>query len=462
MITTSKNITDYLIYFWPLRKTKWGLMMMFIPIAVFWFSYVIPIYQTNNQLFFIITAAFIIPPSLFWLFDSGRLLLPKSKFTVVFCLKPQDAISTKHIQNSISILNRELDKLGLLEKFRTINIGQDIINNKREAHNYRGKHDIDLIIWGEVFSGSREEKEACDFKGLFFTYKIPGAVVAANLIDIFKNDINIALVNRDWNIYEINSLPDTEKISAHLSEIVMFIVGVIYCQERESAKDSILILEQLFELLNRQTVGERVAINPEKNTLQLSPPMLRKGRILEILLNVYKNLGVYLVESRDYQNGSFYLGKFYNYRKKDIGVLSSLALCSFYLNDLAAAKKYTDEIVNKKNQIYLFNQAFFGIYDKNYASALHYYKETLKIKNEVTTDIATKVIAFLDERKSEYPNELAYDFAIGFINYFFCQKDMGNQELRKFVKRAKKRPEYHEIKCFIENDIFPKDKRKKW
>ena len=84
MITTSKNITDYLIYFWPLRKTKWGLMMMFIPIAVFWFSYVIPIYQTNNQLFFIITAAFIIPPSLFWLFDSVRLLLPKSKFTVVF------------------------------------------------------------------------------------------------------------------------------------------------------------------------------------------------------------------------------------------------------------------------------------------------------------------------------------------------------------------------------------------
>jgi tetratricopeptide (TPR) repeat protein len=434
---------------------------MFTPTAIFWFYYVIPVYQINNQLFFIITTVLIMVPTIFWFFHSGRVLLPSSKFTVVYCLKPQDTLSAKHIQNSMYIFNRELETLGLLEKFRLISIGEDIIKNQKKAHTYRERYNVDLIIWGQILSGSREEKEVCDFKGLFFTYKIPGAVVAANLINIFKTDINIALVNRDWNVYEINSLPDTEKISGHLSEIVMFIVGIIYCQEREFAKDSILILEQLFELLNRQTVGERVAIDSEKNTLQLSPQMLRKGRILEILLNVYKNLGVYLVESRDYQNGNFYLRKFYNYRKRDIGVLSSLALCAFYLNDLAAAKKYTDEIVDKKNQIYLFNQAFFGIYDKNYASALHYYKETLKIKHEVTTDIATKVIAFLDERKSEYPNELAYDFAIGFINYYFCQKDMGNQELRKFVKRAKKRPQYHEIRCFIENNIFPKDKRKK-
>ena len=456
-----KDIIDYLISFWPHRKTKWGLFIGFILIGFLWSKYILPYYQTHEQLFYVITFCLFIGFLSFWFFDSGRVILSKHGYKVILCLKTQDAKSSEYIQNSISLLKTELDKLGILEKFRIINIGQDIIKNQKQAHNYRESHDVDIIIWGSIFSGTKQDKEVCDFKELFFTYKIPGAVVAANLINIFKTDINIALVNRDWNIYEINSLPDTEKISGHLSEIVMFIVGVIYCQEREFAKDSILILEELFELLNRQTVGERVAIDSEKNTLQLSPQMLRKGRILEILLNVYKNLGVYLVESCDYQNGSFYLGKFYNYKKKDTNVLSCLALCAFYLNDLAAAKKYTDEIVNKKNQIYLFNQAFFGIYDKNYASALHYYKETLKIKNEVTTDIATKVIAFLDERKSEYPNELAYDFAIGFINYYFCQKDMGNQELRKFVKRAKKRPEYHEIRCFIENDIFPKDKRKK-
>lgn len=461
MISFSKNIIDFLIYFWPFRKTKWGLLMMFTPTAIFWFYNVIPVYQTNNQLFFIITAMLIIVPTIFWFFHSGRVLLPSSKFTVVFCLKPQDTLSAKHIQNSISIFNRELEALGLLEKFKLISIGEDIIKNQKKAHTYRERYNVDLIIWGIILSGSREEKEVCDFKGLFFTYKIPGVVVASNLINIFKTDINIALVNRDWNVYEINSLPDTEKISGHLSEIVMFIVGIIYCQEREFAKDSIAILEKLFTRLETQTIGERVAINPEKNTLQLSPPMLRKGRILEILLNVYKNLGVYLVEFRDYQNGSFYLGKFYNYNKKDMDVLSGLALCAFYLNNLAAAKKYTDEIVDKKNQIYIFNQAFFGIYDKNYASALHFYQETLKIKHKVTSDIVTKVISFLDERKSEYPNELAYDFAIGFINYYFCQKDIGNSELRKFIKKSKKRSEYHEMRCFIENNIFQKDKRKK-
>lgn len=456
-----KDIIDYLTSFWPNRKTKWGLFVGVILIGLSWFKYDLPYYQTHEQLFYAITLIYFTGPLVLWLSHSGRIILPSSKYTVVFCLKGHDARSVKYIQSTLSILNRELDKLKLVERFRFITIGNDIIRKREEAHNYRGKHNVDLVIWGEIFSGSKEEKEVSDFKSLSFTYKLPEPISRANLIDLFSADINIALVNRDWNIYEVNSLPDTEKISGHLSEVILFIIGIIYVQYREFAEDSVAILENLFKLLESQTKGEHPKIDHTENILHLSPQMFRKGRVLAILLNVYKNLGLHFVDHHDYRKGRFYLEKFRAYEKNDIVALSSLALSAFYLKDMDAARMYTNEIVDKKNQIYLFNKAFFGIYDKNYASALFYYKEILKIKGAVTGDIVTKVISFLDERKSEHPNELAYNFAIGFVNYYFCQKHIGNSELRKFFKLAKKRIEYHEMICFVENSIFPKDKRKK-
>lgn len=467
MTSTSKHIIDYIIYFWPFRKTKQGLIIILIPIVVLWVMYVFPTYQnqTNHQLFYVLSFVifiFIIALLIFWCFHSGRIIFPKSKYTVIFCLKAQDSKSTKHIQHSLSLLTTELDKLGLLEKFRLKTIGQDIIENKKEAHNYREKYDVDLIIWGEVFSGTREKEEVYDFNKLFFTYKVPGSVIKANLSQLFKTDINIALVNRDWNIYEINSLPDTEKISGHLFEVVMFVVGIIYSQYKEFAEDSIVILENLFKLLDVKTTGEQVEINPMEKFLQVTPPMLRKGRVLAILLNVYKNLGGYFVESADYNKGRFYLEKFRNYERKDTSVLSNLAYCAFHLDDLSAAKAYTEEInkIDKNNEIYILNRAFLGILEKNYASALYFYKEIVK-RRKVTGDIVIKVIAFLDERKSENQMELAYDFAIGLLNYYYCQENIGYHELRQFIKKAKKRPEYREMMRFVEEDIFNKKRNKK-
>lgn len=312
-----KDIVDYLISFWPHRKTKWGLLVGLVLIISLWLKYLFPYYQTYEQLFYTITFISIIGFPLFWFIHSGRIILPTStKYTIVFCLRAGDARSAKYIQNTLSILKTELDKLDLLGKFRFMTIGHDIIRKREEAHNYREKQNVDLIIWGEIFSGSKAEKEVCDFKSLFFTYRIPTHILKANLIDLFSMDINIALVHRDWNIYELNSLPDTERISGHLFEIIMFVIGVIYSQHKDFAENSISILENLFNILESQTKDEPIEINPTQKTLNLSPPMLRKGRVLAILLNVYKNLGLHLVESHNYHKGRFYLERFRNYEKK--------------------------------------------------------------------------------------------------------------------------------------------------
>jgi len=465
MKISPKTTVDYLIYLWPFRKTKWGLFVAYIPILLFWIYHILPKYFIDKQIFYTYSAVvfiLLLVIFIYWLFYSGRIIATKQPFTVVFCLKPTDPISAQYIKNSIKVFLRELDSLRLSRKIHIKQIGQDIINNTEEAHNYRQKKDVDLIIWGEIFSGSKSEKEVCDFKDIFFTYKVPGNIGLANLTDLFKNDINIAVIKRDWNIYKINNLPDTEKISAHFSEIILFILGLIYAQHGEYVEDSAAILELFFNLLEHKTKNEKILIDEVNKTTQISPEMLRKGRVLFILLHIFKNLGLYFIEEREFKKGLFYIDKFIKYgKKKDVDVLSAAALANFYLNDISKAKQYTDEIndLEKDHQLYLLNKAFFGIYEGNYASALFFYKEIIKRGKNVDKTIIIKVISFLDERKSDNPKEIGYDFAIGILNIFHLQRRNGERELKQFSKLARNKEKYREMVTFIESHIYPHKKK---
>lgn len=461
-MTEFKSIIDFLNYYWPHRKTKLGFIILLCFLLPAWLKFAFPQYQSHPDAVLLTTGAVLLLLIVLWGIYSGRFLLPSRKFTVVFCLKATDPKSIRHIHNALSILRSKLDEIGMLSKFRIKLVGKDVITDSEDAHAYRERFDTDLIIWGEVFAGSKENKEASDFQKISYTYKIPGNIVLNNVSDIFKSDINIALVHRDWNIYEVNSLPDTDKISANLSEVILFIIGLIYCQGQEFAEDSVGILEQLFKLLSAQIKkDERPIFNHANNTLQFTPPLLRQSRVLGILLAVYKNLGAYFIGQRDYGKARFYLAKFRAHENRDIVVLSWLAVASFYLDDIKAAKLYTEEIcsLDDQNEICLVNSGFWRIYEKNYASALHYYRQISKRGKIKTNAVVTSVIAFLDERKAENPKELAYDFAIGIMNYFCCQKEIGKKELYRFIKKANGQPLYNEMCCFVKNEVL---ENKKW
>lgn len=459
-----KEVLDFMNYYWPHRKTKLGFVAGFLLLIALWVEFVFPYYETQKE--GVLIGSFAVSSFLFafWLFYSGRMLLPINRFTVVFCLRAHDPKSITYIKQSFSMLKSKLDELGLWNKFKIISIGRDIIVDRATAHDYRERHDIDIIIWGDVFCGSKENKAVCDFKGLSFTSKIPGHVAVGNLSEIFKSDINIALVSRDWNIYEVNSLPDAEKISANLSEIILFVLGIIYCQYGEYAEHSVVILEHLFRLLSSQiNKDEKPVISEAAKTMSMSAGLFRHSRVLGILLNVYKNLGSFFAEHHDYRKAKFYLDKFRAYEKNDIAVLSNLAVCAFYIKDISAAKGFTDELcgIDRNNEICLTNRGFFGIHEKNYQRALYYYKEVARRERVVTNQIIVKVIAFLDERKTETPKELAYDFAIGVLNFNFIDKEAGVKELRKFVKKALGMSQYEEMINFANSEILDSEKLKR-
>ncbi|MDD2735225.1 MAG: hypothetical protein PHF56_14910 [Desulfuromonadaceae bacterium] len=275
----------------------------------------------------------------------------------------------------------------------------------------------------------------------------------------FQNDINIALVNRDWNIYEVNSIVDTEKITYHLSEVIIFVLGLIYCQYREFIEDSVVILEQLFAALGTRSNGDQITIDNEKQEMTMSPNSLRTGRLLAILTTIYKNIGIDFTNEDKFNRAHYYLSKYLHYNKNDIHALSAMALCSFRLNDIASAQKYTDHIgkIDKSSQFYILNQAFFGIHEKNYASATHFYKEISKRGVVVGPDVITGVIAFLDRMYRNDRKEIAYEFAIGILNKHHCQYKAGLSELRKFIKMAKKKDVYNEMVAYA---IFETQRKK--
>jgi tetratricopeptide (TPR) repeat protein len=218
----------------------------------------------------------------------------------------------------------------------------------------------------------------------------------------------------------------------------------------------------LFWSLENRASGDDVVIDNDKKEITLSPASLRSGRVLAILINIYKNIGIDFTSNNLFDRGYYYLDKYFKYHNDDVLALSSMALCCFMLNDVPSAMSYTEKIgrIDKSSPFYIINKAFFGIYDKNYTSAIYFYKEILKRGMIVDPRIITGVISFLDQRYRNDRKELAYEFAIGILNKYYCQQKEGINELRKFVRKAKNIPQYQEMVIFAINNI-QKPKRKR-
>lgn len=194
-----KSMLELLNYIWPIRKTKKGLGIISILILVLWGWLVLPIFSINQSGFILYSLiALILWLIIFfiWLFHSGRMIVFKQPFIAVLCLKTSDAKAAKYVQDSLKILTHELDNLGLLQKIQIRQIGEDVINNEKQAKSYREKFDVGLIIWSEVFSGAKNKENVSEFKNLNFTFKVPPSISQEQVFKFFANDVNIAIINR--------------------------------------------------------------------------------------------------------------------------------------------------------------------------------------------------------------------------------------------------------------------------
>ena len=73
-----------------------------------------------------------------WYIASGRYIFPSSKYIVVYCIKTNNNTSS-YYKNVFRKLNSKLDTFKLNEVVKIYNISSEIINNTKQAENYRRK-----------------------------------------------------------------------------------------------------------------------------------------------------------------------------------------------------------------------------------------------------------------------------------------------------------------------------------
>ena len=118
-------------------------------------------------------------------------------------------------------------------------------------------------------------------------------------------------------------------------------------------------------------------------------------------------------------------------------------------------------IIEYLNYFWAYRKTRWGLFLGFIIILVVWYKYLLPFLPRNERKIFYEIFSFLDERKLVYPKELAYDFAIGILEFYFCQEQMGSRELRNFIKQAKNRVEYCEMVRFVNKTVFYEKRGKK-
>ncbi|NUN69571.1 MAG: hypothetical protein HUU02_07650 [Bacteroidetes bacterium] len=442
---TAYEFINYVSYLWPRRKTWLGLALSFIGVLGIYISL-----SLNNEM---LLAIVLVGNIIFWAFDSGRLVFPSKKITIAFALKPIKPESHSIIEQTILKLFEKLKSIGAANKFRVLVIGSDIFSTNEQAEKYVKKKKVKLVIHGNVWNEKKGDAYIFDLKNFFFSYMI-GAGKNSPQYELIQNDINLMLVNRDWRIEEINSLSDLDKVSNNLVEIVLSIVAISLATfPGENAKLSISLIEQLLPFLDKHLKPEERKIRVKKdNTLEISINVLRSGRLRTILHDCYIIVGDTLLQKEEYKESFHHFEKALKIGGAPLQSLTGMAVSSYFLKNIDDAWHYSEELqkLNKHHPNYAVNLAFLSIVKRQYSEAEKYYEIARsiikKMSSEPRKQYVSNIVSFLNQRLSETPSEIGYNYAIGILIYNFIDKEKGKIQLRKFYSIACTLSEYIEMK----------------
>ena len=430
------ELWQFLRYLWPRRKTKYGLFLILIVILLFpSFISIVTITQK------IILCVIVLCVCISWLFDSGRILFPSKKITIAFALKAIKPESQTIIEESIIKLKEKLKQIGASEKFRIIEIGSDLFTTNEQAEKYIKKKNIRLIIHGNIWNEKRDSHYVFDLKNFFYSF-IVNTPKDTQEYQMQLADIILATSNRDWQIDEVNSLRDLEKVSTNLVEIILSIVAIAFYTSEKHVQLSIALIEYILPLLESHITPEDRKIQISKNkTVKISFNLLRSGRLKTILHGCYSAVGNRLLFDGKYQESFLHSKRALELGVSPIDSLTGLAIASYYLNDVDKAIEYTEQIkkYDPHNHVYYVNMGFLMIIKGEYDKAIYFYEELRKhfqsSKNKQVTFVK-EIIQFLNNQIEKKPSECGLLYSKGIITYNFLSKSEGIIILREFINQA--------------------------
>jgi hypothetical protein len=116
----------------------------------------------------------------------------------------------------------QLDSLNLMREVKVIDLPSDKrFETNVKAEKYSKKKNINLLVWGHMKKGQLEGQEVAESR-LKFTYIYP-KLHKKNIEELLRNDVKLAVVDRNWRIAVGNSIVDIDTVSRNMMEISLFI-----------------------------------------------------------------------------------------------------------------------------------------------------------------------------------------------------------------------------------------------
>ncbi len=445
MTISLKEIIDFIKYMWPRRKTKHGLFLIII-LAIIIIRFSVPLHSVPLYVEFTIYLNLIYFLWVFWLFNSGRLAMPTPKYIVAIALKSLDPNTQKIVTTTFSKVSDKLKILNLLESIKLKEIGVDIFDTKEEAEKFLLKRKFSLVIHGSVYGGNENSKYKYDLRNFFFTYRLLNVVKDSPDISSFTNDMKLMIAKREWIINESNDSIDSDKVANNLVEIILSIIAISMSKSFKHLEFSIKLIETILPILQSK-IDPKYKLPRENTRVHVPIDFIRSGRLRYILNNCYISIADSYIIQKEWSSAFEISKKGLIAGADSIDCLAVMALSSYFLKNISDSIKYTDEINNivPDHHVYLLNKAFFAILQSDYSSIPRYY-DKLRRKIDIQNKLVVKsAIEFLEERQNEQPDEIAFLFSIGILNYNYIDKNNGENLLNKFISKAENINKYSEL-----------------
>lgn len=440
-----KEIIDFIKYIWPRRKTKHGLFLIII-LSIILIRFSFPLQSVSLYVEFSIYLSLVSLLWVFWLFNSGRLAIPTKKYIVAIALKSLDPNTQKIITTTFSKVIDKLKSLNFLESIKLKEIGVDIFDTKEEAEKFLLKRKYSLVIHGSIYGGNENSKYKYDLKNFFFSCPLFNVIKNSPDINNFVNDMKLIVANREWIIDESNDVIDTDKVANNLVEIILSLIAISMSRSFKHLEFSIKLIETVLPILQSK-IDPKYKLQRENTIVHVPIDFIRSGRLRFILNNCYISIASVYIIQEEWFNAFEISRKGLKAGADSVDCLAIMALSSYYLKDIPNSTKYTDDINNivPDHPVYLLNKAFFAIIQSDYSSIIPYYDKLRRKIDDKNKFFIKNTIEFLEKRKNEQPNEIAFLFSIGILNYNYVDKNYGEILLNNFIKRAENIKKYSEL-----------------